>query len=168
MQLRVISPRLRFRIYFLIELIAVPFFFLYLYAGTQSIESTVEFVSWIFVLLLQLFAVLLPIFIERYDFGAEWFYLDASGVTYTSRKAAYHLDWTQVRHIMLSPDQYGRFTKNCFICFYADEIPSWLPLRSDYTPTAFGLQYRKGLPAIIAQYCSKDIMNLDAIEKPRR
>ncbi|MEN6635467.1 MAG: hypothetical protein ABFC56_06430 [Clostridiaceae bacterium] len=168
MNLRVISPRLRFRIYLLIELLAVPFLVLYLYAGFSSLDTTVETVCWVFIIALQLFMVLSPLLIEKYSFGAEWFHLDASGVTYTSRKVTYHLDWAQVQHIMLSPDRNGSTTKNCFICFYAEELPRWLPMRSDYSPTAFGLQYRKGLPEIIAQYCDKEIYNLDAIEKSRR
>ena len=168
MRLRVISPRLRFQIYFLIELITAPFFFMTIYAGFPSFESTVELISWIFVFLLFLFAVLSPVIIEITSFGANWFYLDTLGITYTTRKVSYHLDWAQVKHIMLSPDAYGRTTKNCFICFYAEEVPRWMPMHSDYSPTAFGLQYRKGLPEIIAQYCDKEIYNLDAIEKHRR
>ena len=168
MNLRVISPRLRFWVYFLIELLALPLLVLYFYIGISPDDSTFDVICLFFLIALQLFVALFPLLIEKYDFGAEWFHLDASGVTYTSRKVTYHLDWAQVQHIMLSPDAYGRFTKNCFICFYAEEIPSWLPMRSDYTPTAFGLQYRKGLPEVIAQYCSKEIYNLDAIEKSRR
>ena len=165
MNLRVISPRLRFQIYFIIELLAVPFLAMYLYAGFSSLNTTVETVCWVFIIALQLFAVLSPIFIEKYSFGAEWFHLDASGVSYVTRKVNFHLDWAQVLHIYISPDRYGRFTKNCFICFYAEEVPRWMPMRSDYSPTAFGLQYRKGLPEIIAQYCSLPIENLEAIQK---
>ena len=165
MNLRVISPRLRFRIYFLIEMISVPFFLMTIYGGLPSFDSTFEFVSWLFVVLVFLFAVLSPLLIEKFDFGSERFLLDASGVSYVTRKVNYHLDWAQVQHICISPDRYGRFTKNCFICFYAEEVPRWMPMRSDYSPTAFGLQYRKGLPEIIAQYCSLPIENLDAIQK---
>ena len=165
MNLRVISPRLRFRIYFLIELLALPMLGLFVYVGFSPEDSTFEVVSWIFLIALQLFVALSPLLIEKYSFGAEWFHLDASGVTHVSRKATYHLDWAQVQHIWISPDRYGRFTKNCFICFYAEEVPRWMPMRSDYSPTAFGLQYRKGLPEIIAQYCSLPIENLDAIQK---
>ena len=103
MRLRVISPRLRFQIYFLIELITAPFFFMTIYAGFPSFESTVELISWIFVFLLFLFAVLSPVIIEITSFGANWFYLGTTGVTYTTRKVSYHLDWAQVKHIMLSP-----------------------------------------------------------------
>ena len=168
MRLRVISPRLRVTIYFLIELIVLPFFVLTIYGGVPSYESTIEFISWLFVFLLFLFWLLSPFFMEKFGLGSEWFMIDASGVTYTSRKATYHLDWEQVNHIMLSPDRNGRTTKNCFICFYAEEVPRWMPMRTDYTATAFGVQYRKGLPEIIAQYCGKEIYNLDAIEKNRR
>ena len=165
MNLRVISPRLRFRIYFLIELLALPMLGLFVYIGFSPEDPTFEVISWIFLIALQLFVALSPLLIEKYSFGAEWFHLDASGVTYVSRKVNYHLDWAQVQHICISPDRYGRFTKNCFICFYAEEVPRWMPMRSDYSPTAFGLQYRKGLPEIIAQYCSLPIENLDAIQK---
>ena len=167
MNLRVISPRLRFRIYFLIEMISVPFFLMTLYGGLPSFDSTFEFVSWLFVVLVFLFAVLSPLLIEKFDFGSERFLLDASGVSYVTRKVNYHLDWAQVQHICISPDRYGRFTKNCFICFYAEEFPRWMPMRSDYSPTAFGLQYRKGLPEAIAQYCSLPIENLEAVQKRR-
>ncbi|MDD4311045.1 MAG: hypothetical protein PHW41_01025 [Eubacteriales bacterium] len=165
MQLRVISPRLRFWIYLLIELLTLPMLGLFLYAGISPEDSTPEVISWIFVFSLQLFVALSPLLIEKFDFGAARFLLDASGVTYLSRKATYHLDWTQVQLIALNPNQYGRFTKNCFICFYTEEIPRWMPMRADYTPTAFGLQYRKGLPQVIAQYCSLPIENLERIQK---
>ena len=167
MNLRVISPRLRFRIYFLIELLALPMLGLFVYVGFSPEDSTFEVVSWIFLIALQLFVALSPLLIEKYSFGAEWFHLDASGVSYVTRKVNYHLDWAQVQHICISPDRYGRFTKNCFICFYAEEVPRWMPMRSDYSPTAFGLQYRKGLPEIIAQYCSLPIENLEAVQKRR-
>ena len=167
MIMRVISPRLRFWIYFLIELLALPLLALYFYIGISPDDSTFEVICLFFLIALQLFVALFPLLIEKYDFGAEWFHLDASGVTYQSRKATYHLDWVQVQHIMLSPDRTGNTTINSFICFYAEELPRWLPMRSDYSPTAFGLQYRKGLPETIGQYCNKEIYNLDAIERRR-
>jgi hypothetical protein len=154
-------------IYFLIEIIVLPFFILIVYAGFPSCESTIEFISWLFVFLLFFFWLLSPIFLEIFGLGSEWFILDASGVTYTTRKVMYHLDWTQVNHIMLSPDRYGRTTKNCFICFYAEEVPRWMPMRSDYTSTAFGIQYRKGLPEAIAKYCDLPIENIEAVLKRR-
>ena len=167
MRLSVISPRLRLTIYFIIELIVSPFFAMTIYAGLPSFESTIEFISWLVVFLLFFFWLLSPIFLEKFGLGSEMFHLDESGVTYTTRKVIYHLDWTQVNHIMLSPDQYGRNTKNCFICFYAEDIPRWMPMRSDYTPTAFGLQYRKGLPELIAKYTDLEIENLEMIQKKR-
>jgi hypothetical protein len=40
--------------------------------------------------------------------------------------------------------------KTALSVIYAEEVPRWMPMHSDYSPTAFGLQYRKGLPEIIA------------------
>ena len=167
MNLRVISPRLRFWVYFLIELAAIPLLVLYFYIGISPDDSTFDVISLFFLIALQLFVALFPLLIEKTSFGTDWFYLDTTGVTYTTRKVTYHLDWAQVKHIMLSPDAYGRTTKNCFICFYAEEVPRWMPMHTDYSPTAFGLQYRKGLPEAIAQYCSLPIENLEAIQKRR-
>jgi hypothetical protein len=138
---------------------------LFLYAGISPDDTTLEVISWIFIIVLQLFLALSPLLIERTDFGSERFLLDGTGVTYLSRKTTYHLDWAQVQYVALNPNPYGRFTKNCFICFYADDAPEWMPMRADYTSTAFGLQYRKGLPEIIAQYCSLPIENLERIQK---
>ncbi len=63
----------------------------------------------------------------------------------------------------LYPDRYGRFTKNCFICFSADEAFRAIRGRDDFSARIFGLQYRRGLPELIERYGNKQVEGLEQI-----
>lgn len=105
---------------------------------------------------------------ELFGFGALRFLITKRGVVYQKRRLRYRLAWEDIQHVILTPDLYGRVSKNCYIVFYADEDPRLVSGRSEFHPRAFGSQYRKGLPEIIKKYCDLPIERLDTIERKKK
>ena len=167
MKFRVVSPRITWIIYFGIELLAIPFFFLLLFdVGPYQVYDGMPGMRLIQLLILCV-AIVLPLYFEYYSFGALWLRVDESGVTYRTRQVEYHLSWDEVKHISINPEAPNQLSTGLYLCFFADEEPKPVVARSGFHARAFGLQYRKGLPEIIAQYCSLPIENLEAIQKKK-
>ena len=81
MKFRVVSPRITWFIYFGIELLAIPFFFLILFSiGPYQVYDSMPGTRLIQLLFLFV-AILLPLYFEYYSFGALWLRLDEAGVT---------------------------------------------------------------------------------------
>jgi len=161
----VVSPRITWFIYFGIELLAIPLFFLILFSiGPYQVYDGMPGTRLIQLLFLFV-AILLPLYFEHYSFGALWLRLDEAGVTYRTRQIEYYLSWNEVKRISINPDAPGQLSTGLYLCFFADEEPITIVARSGFHARAFGLQYRKGLPEIIKKYCDLPIENLDAIQK---
>lgn len=117
--------------------------------------------------IIGLFA-LIPIFLELFGFGSFRFTISDKGVSYRARRTRYRLRWDEVQRIALCPGLLGFTTKNSFLCFFADDQPRRVSGRAEFSRSAFGVQYRKGLPELIARYTDMQIENLDAIEPGKR
>jgi hypothetical protein len=167
MKLRVVSPLETIVKYALTELFGIAFFLLVLRNLSPyqyfSVMQTLQYG----LLIVVVFFLLLPVFVELFGFGAARLVLSGRGVIYKTRGMKYKLNWDEVERVILSPDLYAQVTKRSYIVFYADETPALVRNRSEFHPRAIGLQYRKGLPKVIAQYCDLEIENLNRIEKKR-
>ena len=167
MRLRVISPFETIVKYALTELFGVAFFLLVLRnLSPYQVFSVMQALQYGLLVVVVLF-LLLPVFVELFGFGAARLLLSKHGVIYKTRGMKYKLGWNEVKRVIVSPDLYGQVTKRSYIVFYADEEPTLVRNRSEFHPRAVGLQYRKGLPKWIAQYCDLEIENLNRIEKKR-
>lgn len=168
MKLRVVSPRETIVKYAIIEVFSILFFLLILRNLTPYRYFTVmQLLQYALLTAVGLF-ILIPVWLELFGFGAYRMKLTKRGVAYLKRKLRYRLSWEDVRRIIVTPDLYGSVSKRCYIVFYAEDEPQLVGGRSEFHAGAFGLQYRKGLPEIIAQYCDLPIERLGAIEKPSR
>jgi len=167
MNFRVVSPRVTWFIYLGIELLAIPFFLLLLFdIGPYQMYDSMPGVRLIQLTLLCV-AIVIPLYFEFYNFGSLRLHMDASGLTYKSRQVEYHLSWNEVKRISINPDAPGQLSTGVYLCFFADEEPKTIVARSGFNSRAFGLQYRKGLPELIAKYTDLEIENLDIIEKKK-
>ena len=168
MKLRAVAPRETIIKYGMIETFSILFFLLILRNLTPyRYFSVMQVLQYALLTVVGLF-ILIPVWLELFGFGTIRLIITKRGVVFQKRRLRYRLAWEDIRHVILSPDLYGRVSTNCYIVFYADDEPRLVSGRSEFHTRAFGLQYRKGLPKIIAQYCDKEIYNLDAIEKKRR
>ena len=167
MKLRVVSPLETIVKYSLIELFAILFFLLVLRnLSPYQYFSVMQVLQYGLLLVVVLF-LLLPVVVEFFGFGAARLLLSGRGVVYKTRGMKHTLGWNEIERVILSPDLYGQVTKRSYIIFCADEEPNAVRNRSEFHPRAFGLQYRKGLPKVIAKYCDLPIENLSKIEKRR-
>lgn len=161
MKLRVVSPLETIVKYALIELFAIPFFLLVLRNLTPyRYFSVMQVLQYALLFSVALF-ILLPVWVELFGFGSARFLIHSRGVSYQTRGIHYELAWEDVERVVLSPDLYGQVTKRSYLVFYADAESNRVRNRSEFHPRAFGVQYRKGLPEVIAQYCDLRIENLD-------
>jgi hypothetical protein len=168
MKLRVVSPRETIIKYLMIEIFAILFFLLILRNLTPyRYFSVMQVLQYALLGIVALF-ILLPVWVELFGFGSARFLLSSRGVIYQTRRTKYKLSWSEIERVILMPDLYGQVTRRSYLVFYADEKPNQISGRSEFHPRAFGLQYRKGLPEAIAQYCDLEIENLDAIVKASR
>jgi hypothetical protein len=161
MKIPVVKASITKTIYFVIYLIMLPFFTLIAMAGIGRNFNMFDKISWWLLLGMAGAWLIAPVWITRYGFPSLKFTVDEQGVSYIMRKQTYRLDWDEVRHVILYPDRYGRLTKNCFICFVADETPPLINSREQFNERVFGVQYRKGLPEYISKYCDKPIQGLE-------
>ncbi len=168
MKLRAVSPLETIVKYLMIELFAIPFFLLvYKNLTPYRYFSVMQALQYALLGAVALF-ILLPVYLELFGFGSIRFVLSKRGVIYQKRRLRYRLAWEDVKHIALCTNLYGRVSRRCYLVFYADENPRLITGRSEFHPRAFGMQYRKGLPDVIATYCDLSIENLDAIESGKR
>ncbi|MEN6635466.1 MAG: hypothetical protein ABFC56_06425, partial [Clostridiaceae bacterium] len=168
MSFRVVSPRITWIIYLGIEMFAIPFFLLLLFdIGPYQVYDSMPGARLIQLLFLC-FALLLPLYFEFFNFGSLRLQMDETGVTYKSRQVEYHLSWNEVKRISLNPDAPEQLSTSKYVCFFAEEEPRTIIARSGFNSRAFGLQYRKGLPAIIKKYCDLPIERLDTIERKKK
>lgn len=168
MKLRVVSPVNILTIYLGIELLAVPFFLLILFEiGPYAFLQDLPSCRMVMLFFLSV-AILIPFLFECYGFGSHRCLFDERGVSYQMGNTAYHLDWNEIRQIALMPDAMGQLSKSGYVCFFADESLSPILGRKGFSERAFGVQYRKGLPELIARYCGKEIAHLDAVENKKR
>ena len=165
MKLPVIKTSLTVTIYFAIYLFVLPLFVLILAAGIGRGTNLFEEISWWFLLVSTGGILLSPVWITKYGFPSLRFAIDEDGVSYITRKCTFHLKWDEIPYIILYPDRYGRFTKNCFICFVADEVSPLISSREQFNASAFGVQYRKWLPEYIGKYCDKPIQGLEYLQR---
>lgn len=165
MKLRAVSPREIITKYLMVELFAIPFFLLVRMNLTPyRYFSVMQVLQYVLLAAVGLF-ILLPVYLELFGFGAARFILTKRGVIYQRRRVKYQLPWEDVKHIVLAPDLYGRVSRRSYLVFYASEKPRPVTGRSEFHPRAFGLQYRKGLPKMIAKYTDLEIENLDVIRE---
>jgi hypothetical protein len=167
MKLPVVKTSLTVTIYFAIYLFVLPFFVLIAAVGIGRSFNLFKKISWWFLLVSTGGILLSPVWITKYGFPSLRFTIDEDGVSYIMRKCTYHLNWDEIRYVILYPDRYGRFTKNCFICFVADEFPPIISGREQFSDRVFGVQYRKGLPEYIGRYCDKPIQGLEYLQRKR-
>ena len=109
--------------------------------------------------------ILLPVWVEFFGFGSARLLLNSRGVIYQTRRIKSRLAWADVQRIVLTPSLYGQVSKRSFLVFYADAEALPARNRSEFHPRAFGAQYRKDLPDVIAKYCDLPIENLDLVER---
>ena len=167
MKLRVVSPRETITKYAIIEVFSILFFLLILRNLTPYRYFTVmQLLQYALLVAVGLF-ILIPVWLELFGFGSIRLILSKRGVVYQKRRQRYRLPWEDVRRIIVTPDLYGRVSKRSYIVFYAEDEPQLVGARSEFHAGAFGAQYRKGLPEIIAQYYNLPIENLEAIQKRR-
>lgn len=165
MKLRAVSPREIIIKYLMVELFAIPFFLLVRMNLTPyRYFSVMQVLQYALLTAVGLF-ILLPVYLELFGFGAARFILTKRGIIYQRRRVKFQLPWEEVKHIVLAPDLYGRVSRRSYLVFYAAEQPRPVTGRSEFHARAFGLQYRKGLPQAIAQYCSIPIENLEVIRE---
>ena len=165
MRIPVVKISITITIYLIIYLLVLPFFILIVAVGVGRSSSLFEEISWWFLLVSTGGMLLSPVWISRYGFPSLRFGIDEHGVSYIMRKCSYHLNWDEIRYVILYPDRYGRFTKNCFICFVADEFPPLISGREQFSASVFGVQYRKGLTEYIGKYCDKPIQGLEYLKQ---
>ena len=165
MKLRVVSPFETIVKYVLIELFAIPFFLLVLRNLTPyRYFSVMQLLQYALLFVVALF-ILLPVWVEFFGFGSARLLLNSRGVIYQTRRIKYKLAWADVQRIVLTPSLYGQVSKRSFLVFYADAEALPARNRSEFHPRAFGAQYRKDLPDVIAKYCDLPIENLDLVER---
>ncbi len=168
MKLRAVSPLETIVKYLMVELFAIPFFLLVRMNLTPfRYFSVMQVLQYTLLAAVGLF-ILLPVYLELFGFGAARFIVTKRGVVYQKRRLKFQLSWEQIRHIVLTPDLYGRVSRRSYLVFYAAEKPRPVTGRSEFHPRAFGLQFRKGLPEAIAKYCDLEIENLEAVPKKHR
>lgn len=168
MKLRAVAPRETIIKYGLIEVFSILFFLLILRNLTPyRYFSVMQVLQYTLLTVVGLF-ILIPVWLELFGFGATRLIITKRGVVYQKRRLRYRLAWEDIQHVILTPDLYGRVSKNCYIVFYADEDPRLVSGRSEFHARAFGLQYRKGLPEIIKKYCDLPIERLDTIERKKK
>ena len=164
MKMRAVSPRTTILTYGLIELFAISFFLLILTNLTPyKYFSVMQVLQYGLLVVVGVF-ILIPFFLEFFGFGSYRFRISEKGVTYSARKTRYRLSWEEIHHIALIPDLLGQTTKKSYICFFADDQPRRVSGRAEFSRSAFGAQYRKGLPELIAKYSDLPIENLETIE----
>ena len=167
MKLRVVSPRETIVKYAMVEVFAILFFLLVWRNLTPyRYFSVMQVLQYSLLGVVALF-ILLPVGVELFGFGSLRFLLSKRGVGYQNRKTRYRLSWDDVQRVVLSPDLYGRISKRSYVVFYADEEPQQVTGKTEFYERAFGLQYRKGLPELIAKYTDLEIENLEVIQKRR-
>ncbi|MEZ4627160.1 MAG: hypothetical protein R2912_03375 [Eubacteriales bacterium] len=167
MKLRVVSPRETIVKYAMVEVFAILFFLLVWRNLTPyRYFSVMQVLQYSLLGVVALF-ILLPVGVELFGFGSLRFLLSKRGVGYQNRKIRYRLSWDDVQRVVLSPDLYGRISKRSYVVFYADEEPQQVTGKTEFYERAFGLQYRKGLPELIAKYTDLEIENLEVIQKRR-
>ena len=165
MKLRVVSPLETIVKYLMVEVFAVLFLLLLLRNLTPyRYFSVMQVLQYALMGIVCLF-ILLPVGVELFGFGALRLLISKRGVTYQKRRRKYRLAWDEVQRIVLAPDLYGRVSKRSYLVFYADEEPRAVTGKSEFHERAFGLQFRKGLPEVIAKYCDLEIENLEMIQK---
>ena len=163
MKLRAVAPRETIIKYGLIEVFSILFFLLVLRNLTPYRYFSVMQVLQYGLLVVVVLFLLLPVFLELFGFGSARFVINSRGVSYQTRRTRYRLAWEDVERVILTPGLFGQVTKRSFLVFYADEHPTYARNRSEFHPRAFGVQYRKGLEDVIAQYCDRAIENPDDI-----
>lgn len=102
-----------------------------------------------------------PFYYVRCEDSAKCF-IGSEGVTFISQRRRLFLSWQDIVLISVVPDRYGRITKNCFIMFMTAEgvYPTDSGIHS-FSKNMIGIQYRKQLPARIAQYTDMPIRRVD-------
>lgn len=165
MKLRVVSPRTTILTYLLIELFAITFFLLvWRNLSPYGVFSIMQVLQYGLLVIVGLFT-LIPVALELIGFGSHRLSISEKGVSYRARKTRYRLGWEEIDHIALCPSLLGQTTKSSYVCFFADDRTRRVSGRAEFSRSAFGLQYRKGLPELIAKYCDLPIENLKEIQK---
>ena len=141
----------------------IPFFIAMLVTGNWGRDhSYIEaIIRWFLIIFIFCIFILMPVWNGKWGFAAMRFKINENGVAYIKRNTFYYLKWDEVEYIILYPDQYGRMTKNCLICFVADKVPPMLNGYKEFNERAFGVQWRKGLEETIREYTDKPIRGIE-------
>ena len=163
MNTTVINPILIIKIYLANYLVSIPLLFMILYTGNwgRNYSGHDSISRWSFIALVFVFCILMPVWNGKWGFASMKAKIDSRGVTYTTSKDCFIVDWDKVQYIILYPDRYGRITKNCFICFVAAERPPLFNGYKDFNMEFIGIQWRKGLEETIREYTDKPIQGIE-------
>lgn len=163
MNMSVIRPSNIIKIYCFNYIFIMPFFIVMLVMDNLGRDhSYIEaIIRWFLIIFIFCIFILMPVWNGKWGFAAMRFKINEIGVAYIKRNTCYYLKWDEIEYIILYPDQYGRMTKNCLICFVADKVPPMLNGYKDFNERAFGVQWRKGLEEIIREYTDKPIRGIE-------
>ncbi len=165
MEIPVLSPSFRLRVYLTSYIISVPFLIAMLAADGGSLGHSLieEIIRWSLIFVVFAYGILMPVWSRIWGASSMRFRIDHTGVTYIKRKTSYYMKWEDVQYIILYPDAYGRITKNCYICFFSDKTRPTLT-KKGFKEDAFGVQWRKGLEEIIREYTDKPILGIASFQ----
>ena len=165
MEIPVLSPSFRLRVYLTNYVISVPLLVAMLASSGGEREPSLfgDIMWWGFMFVLFAYSILMPVWSKIWGASSMRFRIDHTGVTYIKRKTSYYMKWDDVQYIILYPDAYGRITKNCYICFFSDKTRPTLT-KKGFKEGAFGVQWRKGLEEIIREYTDKPILGIASFQ----
>lgn len=130
--------------------------------SSSTIQEYYIFIATILLFIVLDIQFIWQLFFGRYSYAVR---ISSKGIQYKKRKDTYFIAWEDVDKILAMPNRYGIYNKSATICFLRRGADPHI-VTSDmkrFGPNFFGVQYRYRVVAVIRQYWSGRIWNIERV-----